>query len=239
MKQIHLSLAAAGFAVICTLVVIHSETPPAMRKILLHDSVPDEVLEAIDLITASSFPVQEGSPSLQRQPPFRVTSRDISSVPSGEGGSDPKPTTSSVHFEAEDAETNTASSADNTPAVQLAWNVRLPAAIMDSGRRRTENPGAVPTPADEAVRGIETTFYQNVAATVPEVANPPEAAPINGTDNGESTTVITPGPEVEQARNNANELYRALFGDAAYNRQTMDSAIEVQLPENQDIGPKD
>lgn len=91
-------------------------------------------------------------------------------------------------------------------------------------------PNPIPPAIVAAQQGIVDTFYQEVATGVitpnlsPAVNDSPELA--------EATTVITPSETVDGARHRANELYRTLFGEAAYNRQGMNSAIEVQLPEN-------
>ena len=60
-----------------------------------------------------------------------------------------------------------------------------------------------------------------------DATTPPAVRPVDTT-----TTVITPGESVDEACNRADEQYRTLFGEAAYNRQGMNSAIEVRLPED-------
>jgi hypothetical protein len=121
-------------------------------------------------------------------------------------------------------------------AVQLAANVRLPAALMDLAETAVDNRISVSPAADAAKRDIATAFYQRLASDAtagpawrqPSPADRPDAAaPEAGTAD---TGMIEPGPVADNASTLANESYRALFGDDAYNRQTMNSAIEVRLP---------
>jgi hypothetical protein len=44
--------------------------------------------------------------------------------------------------------------------------------------------------------------------------------------------VIQPGPAVAHARATAKARYRALFGDEAYNRLTINAALEANLPKD-------
>jgi hypothetical protein len=99
-------------------------------------------------------------------------------------------------------------------AVQLGDDVRLPAALMPqtTTKRSPEVAAAVAAIGDRFYREI-----QEIAAS--ENPNP-------ATD----TTVIHKSPATEQALKRANEEYRALLGDEAYNRTTIESHIEVKLP---------
>ncbi len=124
------------------------------------------------------------------------------------------------------AGTSETSTVNKPRGIRLASNVQLPAAIMALGSPRTVDPGRSPTPVEQATRNIESSFYQDLLQASGE---PTEN--IQNTEE-EATTVIAPGREVEMARAKANEIYRALFGNEAYNRRTMESAIEVHLPEN-------
>jgi hypothetical protein len=121
-------------------------------------------------------------------------------------------------------------------AIQLAENVRLPAVLMVPDPTET-NLQCAPAPAvTAATRQIAGSFYQELAAGTairPSAVEKPVAGILQPSDtpaDDDNTTVIEPGPVVENARSRANEAYRALFGDDAYNRRTMDSAIEVSLP---------
>jgi hypothetical protein len=130
-------------------------------------------------------------------------------------------------------------------AIQLAENVRLPAAFM----AQSEPEMAALTISTNAVAAanlaITDSFYQQLAAGVaaqPAPAAHPEAnrsgmMPVTPTPGTEDTTVIPPGPEVASARESADELYRALFGDEAYGRMTLHSALEVRLPADAGSAP--
>jgi hypothetical protein len=137
-------------------------------------------------------------------------------------------------------------------AIQLSDYVQLPAALMPQNGPETDAELTVPAAVVAANREIANTFYQKIAASPiarpatgekPVDAHPVTPVTVSANDSptpssdsptpsGGDTTVIPPGPDVEQAREIANETYRTLFGDEAYNRQTMNSAIEVHLPAN-------
>jgi hypothetical protein len=129
----------------------------------------------------------------------------------------------------------------------LADNVQLPGALMPDDEAATTSPEI-----NAAIRSIGDTFYQTIAATPAATSSPAgesaspiatagqsatadQSAPGGGVADPTSgarddTTVIAPGPDVERARDIADETYRAMFGNDAYNRQTLNSTIEVNLP---------
>jgi len=49
-------------------------------------------------------------------------------------------------------------------------------------------------------------------------------------ENGEETRIIQNSPEVEAARKHADIIFKTIFGDAAYNRMTMETLLESRLP---------
>jgi hypothetical protein len=115
--------------------------------------------------------------------------------------------------------------------VRLASDVRLPAAIVAKGDPK-------PTPhrknavSESANMSIEETFYQDLLYGYRNDNECKEGHEVyKGAMDG-SVMVISNGLDVEQATHRANEAYRSMFGDAAYNHQSMMSAIEVQLPSN-------
>lgn len=99
-------------------------------------------------------------------------------------------------------------------AIQLADDVRLPAALLPQG------PPNLPPAVAEATAEIANTFYRELQAATPQA--PP------GED--QDTTLIPKTPRTEQIRQLADEQFRALYGDDRYIQQTLNSAIEVQLP---------
>lgn len=100
-------------------------------------------------------------------------------------------------------------------AVQLADDVRLPAALMP--RNLANQPPEVVAATVE----IANRFYQ-------DLADEPLIREVH--QSGESTTVIRNSPTAERIRQNADEQFRALYGNEQYIRRTLDSAIEVMLP---------
>jgi len=136
-------------------------------------------------------------------------------------------------------------------AVQLNDDVRLPAALMPQGQ--DDLPPAVAAAAVE----IGNSFYrklQNRSAAhqkPPESSNNvtystmvpkgPESPNLSQTagqqppsfqvpDTAEDLTLIPNTPDTEQIRKQADEQFRALYGDEKFIRQTVSSAIEVRLP---------
>ena len=100
-------------------------------------------------------------------------------------------------------------------AIQLADDVRLPAALMP--RNLANQPPEVAAAAVE----IANTFYRDLAN---------ESLSRQVHQSGETTTMIQNSPTTERIRQNADEQFRALYGDEQYNRHTLYSAIEVMLP---------
>ena len=113
-------------------------------------------------------------------------------------------------------------------AVRLAAAVRLPAAIMAQGDPEpTLHRNSKATMA--ANQAISDSFYGDLLSDTNNAhqqdGNDPDAGP------EDDEIVIPPGLEVRRATHRADEAYRTMFGDAAYNRQSMMSALEVLLPE--------
>ena len=88
-------------------------------------------------------------------------------------------------------------------------------------------PEPIPPAVAAAQQEIVEKFYQEIAAEMapPNILATPELKEA-------TTVVIPPSQTVDDARHRADEQYRTLFGDAAYNRLEISSAIEVRLPEN-------
>ncbi len=111
--------------------------------------------------------------------------------------------------------------------IQLAASVRLPAAAMppESG---TPESAASPVAAQAAKR-IEEDFYRELALGVSseDVGEVEAAGP--GSSGGEATVVIEAGPLVDGVREDADQIYRAIYGKAAFNRQKMNAVLEAQL----------
>ncbi len=107
------------------------------------------------------------------------------------------------------------------PALRLADNLPLPAAIIAINNAKKDPAHPIEQPVLDAMQNIVDTFYQELAASV-----------IGGQPTSDNTIVIQDGPLVDQARDHADESYRLLFGDEAYNRMTIDAVIESRLPAN-------
>lgn len=135
-------------------------------------------------------------------------------------------------FAGEDApRPDTTSQPESVPkGIQLADNVKLPAVILAITAVRNDTETKISAPVAAAMRGIVDTFYRDLADRADPVGsgNSPEASSTG--DGTGDTIVIHPGPAVEKARKRANETYRALFGDVAYDQMTMRALMEAQLP---------
>lgn len=130
------------------------------------------------------------------------------------------------------AEVETAPEAQRSPVgIRLAPNVRLPLAAMPNDLKL--NPIK-----QQALQHIIDEYYQTVAAAASAPKNGDSAS--NSTEgssktsvveeNGEQTQIVTNSPAVESARLRADQLFKALFGKAAYNRMTMNTLLESRLP---------
>lgn len=116
--------------------------------------------------------------------------------------------------------------------IQLAEDVKLPAVILAINAAERNPQNKMPAPVAAAMHGIVDTFYRELAESVAkDVAEKKSETSAETTVANENDTVlIHPGPAVERARDHANQMYRALFGDAAYNQMTMNAVMESQLP---------
>lgn len=131
------------------------------------------------------------------------------------------------------AEQETDLGAKQAPApvgIRLAPDVRLPLAAMPNDLKL--NPIK-----QKALQNIIDDYYQTVAAVVSTPENLDAGTSVNGNaetsvveENGDETRVITNNPAVESARMRADLRFKALFGDAAYTRMTMNTLLESRLP---------
>lgn len=107
-----------------------------------------------------------------------------------------------------------------TGPIRLGNDVRLPAALMHQATATVAT-----TPEIAAARqGIIDSFYQELST---HAAGPQLNSPIVG---AESINIIPTGQDTDAARKRADEAYRALYGNEAYNRHSINSALEVRLP---------
>lgn len=118
---------------------------------------------------------------------------------------------------------------DSTPqgsrftGVQLAENVKLPAVILAIKEADQEVEQRGNTAVTAAMHGMVDTFYRDLidhhaAGDTSEVLNTGDIL------------VIHPSRSVDQAREQADQTYRTLFGDAAHDQMTMRALLEAGLP---------
>ncbi len=113
--------------------------------------------------------------------------------------------------------------------VRLAANVRLPAAAMPNDLKLTEiSRKALQDIVDDYYRELALGIVPQEEVTDPEM-KPSQTGQVEIADNGDRTMVVTNGPVAEAARKRADQRFRALFGNAAYNRITMNSQMELLM----------
>lgn len=121
----------------------------------------------------------------------------------------------------------------NVPAAQppvglrLAPDVRLPVAAMPHDLKITPI-------AQQALEQIVVDYYRDLAAGLKshpsgDSADAIPAPIIAEPGTGELTQIVTNGPATDAARERADYRFKALFGNAAYNRLTMKAVLEAHL----------
>lgn len=116
------------------------------------------------------------------------------------------------------------------PAVRLSNSFRLPAAAMALCEIRDESGSDRRSPeVIAAVDGIVNQFYHDIAVDASERILAGDSVNIDESPEG-STVVVEPDAESAEILRKSDQLYRLLYGSAAYNRNLLGSAIESTLP---------
>jgi hypothetical protein len=128
---------------------------------------------------------------------------------------------------------NPPAQAASPPGLRLAPDVRLPAAALPVDFEMTPL-------AEQALKVIIDDYYRDLAAGLAphldaagngkQPVDNMDGPVIETGENGEKTVVVPNGAVSEYARNRADARFRALFGNAAFNRMTIQSALESRLP---------
>ncbi len=88
--------------------------------------------------------------------------------------------------------------------------------------------------AQQALEQIVIDYYRDLAAGLksPQSGDSADEAqvPLEESATGELTRIIPNGPATDAARKRADYRFKALFGNAAYNRLTMKTAMDLQAP---------
>lgn len=114
-------------------------------------------------------------------------------------------------------------------AVQLGNTARLPAVMLvqTAGDSIGQPPNTLEMEASTAA--LTDSFYLDLAERV-AAGRPDDVTSAEGVapfPDGQAVAVVEPGPELDAATATANEQFRALFGQNAYNRNSIISALEV------------
>ncbi len=205
-------LAAGGLLILSAVIVIHQAGQPP------HDSARKEPAPASSAPSAPKLADKPREPSAQ---PTHPAAGNVGTAASNTARATPPPQSGSTP----------SSSAVNLPAAgfQLADDVQLPAVILALSAAEKNPQKKVSEPIATAMRGIIDRFYQDLAESArgTTASGDQATATQTGTDG---TIIIQKGPAVERARARANETYRALFGNEAFNQMTRDALLESQLP---------
>jgi hypothetical protein len=111
------------------------------------------------------------------------------------------------------------------PGVRLADDFPLPAAIVSNyrnGNRERSSPQLSRAEEDIAAR-----FYSEVALQVAGTNGTSAVEPVEEAEG--PTIIISPGADSARTLQRANERYRALFGNEAYNQASMESTKDARL----------
>ena len=118
------------------------------------------------------------------------------------------------------------------PAVRLADEFPLPAAIVSNyrnGNRERSSPQM-----NRVEEDIAAQFYSEVAH---QVAGENGASAVEQVEEAEGPTmIVSPNADNARALQRANERYRALFGNEAYNRASMESTKDARLSMHLEVG---
>ncbi|MEI6654354.1 MAG: hypothetical protein WCP45_06265 [Verrucomicrobiota bacterium] len=221
MRPLHLKLVATVVLAVCVLLIIRQSVehdhgaskPPLSRTVSkrVQNAAPPATTAAVEIPQVKDSNAPQPAPAAAAQPATAHAAQPTA---------------------------NPAAQSNTQPlGIRLADNVKLPAVIIALSDPNRDPEHKLPQPVLDCMQGIVDRFYQDLAASAgnqagtaskPPGTSPDPTAPVTAADN--NTVVIEPGPAVDKARARANEMYRALFGDEAYNRLTMNSALEVQLP---------
>jgi hypothetical protein len=109
-------------------------------------------------------------------------------------------------------------------AFRLGSDVRLPAALMHQAATT-----AATLEIAAANQGIIDSFYQEIFSRSADGTTDEQENPLIA--EVEETLVIPAGKNTDSVRERADEIYRALYGNEAFNRYSIESAVEVRLPE--------
>ena len=238
MRQIHLKLAAIIVLALCVFLILRqsvgniatSENPkiptPSTRTMLPTRTTQEAQPMPNGRITTATTTATDRmvATTLPEEPPVKAirTSEPAINAPDG------SVTNNSVKDSAAQSPISSSASTSDKQAlgIQLAEDVQLPAVIIALSDPNRDSEHKVPPPVSAAMQKIVDSFYQELAASVRV-----ESLAVNSvTDaDGQETIVIQRGPAVERACANANESYRVLFGDEAFNRLTMSSMLEARL----------
>lgn len=115
------------------------------------------------------------------------------------------------------------------PAVQVSNTARLPAVMLVQADGDSTGQSSNTLEMDASTAALTDSFYQDLAGRV-AAGRPDGVASAEGVGplpDGQATAVVEPGPELDAATATANEQFRALFGQNAYNRNSIISALEV------------
>lgn len=258
MRPKYLIIAAIGLLILCSVLIIHQSG--TTRRDTETSNFPTATASADKRAEVlGESPREASAPPLQTPRKAAVTdlpNDSAANVPRDKTAQKPNNLAAgnskiSARNDSRPPSTPSRESTSDAPpkGIRLADDVKLPAVILAINAAERDPQKNIPEPVKAAMRGIVDTFYRDLAdsAAATQAPNSTSKPPDSATEAPDSasqtpeptaaesvteddTIVIRPGPAVEEARERANETYRALFGDAAFDQMTMNALIESQLP---------
>jgi hypothetical protein len=225
MRPLHLKLAAGVLSVAAVLLIITSSGRD--DRAVDVQSAPTAATKSRTAARKTLAAIPTGAPAPAAAPrpprPGRGPGKLAGAANHDSPGPDPQDEAMSADGGAADKVANgelAATPSGRIRAVQLADGVRFPTAIIAQTDPALQD--NLPAPVSSALQQIADDFDRQLAM-IAEQANESSAA------NGEpaDVAVVMPSQAVDEARNRADEQYRALFGEAAYLRQGLESGREA------------
>ncbi len=244
-------LTASGLLVLCCLLIIYqfgndneTEVPatssPVVRRVVASTS-ESPIGKPANTFPPSRVTTHQGGPSKQKiaatehkpTPDFATydsRQNSVSSIPESHLAKKLADTVGNHELPLHDLSSHSEPSS-HAKGIQLAGDVKLPAVVLAINSTEKNPPNTVAEPLTETMQEIVNTFYRDLNGHADRVETGRSLGVTNTQVIAEDIIVIHPGPAEQTAREKANQTYRALFGDSAYNQMTMTAVIEVQIPE--------
>ena len=241
MRSKHLILAGSGLLVLSAFLITRPTGPDARSAAVAHTSAEPTTRPTTNPSAAKPHNVElpagqssrrERTGASEAASPIGVPTREPQTAEtrsSTETQVHPQLSTTGQPAAQAGTEVDVPDSATPAPAIQLSEKVKLPAVILALNAAQRDPDKKISQPIAAAMHAIVDTFYQDLAESVRKPSSH-DPVVVRGETAVSDTILIEPGEAVDRARDRANDTYRVLFGDAAYNQMTMSALLESQIP---------